>query len=248
MDCTHPRRSKNLKAWRQQECWACETVKCWYSPVECTSVQSLEKKQKLALHKWKFKCTCWSAILTGSLKWLYTAWNCPGQNTGMGSCSLLHGIFLTQGSNPGLLHGRWILYQLSYQWSLRPSMDFYKYYILGWEGWEQNEHIYLHRFTTYLHKYMNQENEPIWTMQIWKWTTTKSSSNNCGLGKNNGGSHGKQFACNAGDSGLISGLGRVRGQGNGNSLQYSGLEYPQTEQPGRLESIAWLTVPIYFGC
>ena len=161
----------------------------------------------------------------------------------MGSCSLLHGIFLTQGSNPGLLHGRWILYQLSYQWSLRPSMDFYKYYILGWEGWEQNEHIYLHRFTTYHHKFMNQENEPIWIMQIWKWTTIKSSSNNCGLGKNNGGSHGKQFACNAGDSGLISGLGRVRGQGNGNSLQYSGLEYPQTEQPGRLESIAWLTVP-----
>ena len=142
----------------------------------------------------------------------------------MGSCSLLHGIFPTQKLNPGLLHGRWILYQLSYQWSLRPSMDFYKYYILGWEGWEQNEHIYLHRFTTYLHKFMNQENEPIWIMQIWKWTTIKSSSNNCGLGKNNGGSHGKQFACNAGDSGLISGSGRVPGQGNGNSLQYSGLE------------------------
>ena len=142
----------------------------------------------------------------------------------MGSCSLLHGIFLTQGSNPGLLHGRWILYQLSYQWSLRPSMDFYKYYILGWEGWEQNEHIYLHRFTTYLHKFMNQENEPIWTMQIWKWTTTKSSSNNCGLEKKNGGSHGKQFICNAGDSGLISGSRRVPGERNGNSLQYSGLE------------------------
>ena len=183
MDCTRPRHSKILKAWKQQECWACETAKCWYSPVECALVQSLEKKQKLALHKWKFKCTRWSAILTGSLKWLYTAWNCPGQNTGMGSCSLLHGIFPTQKLNPGLLHGRWILYQLSYQWSLRPSMDFYKYYILGWEGWEQNEHIYLHRFTTYLHKYMNQENEPIWTMQIWKWTTTKSSSNNCGLEK-----------------------------------------------------------------
>ena len=32
----------------------------------------------------------------------------------MGSLSLLQGIFPTQGSNPGLLHCRWILYQLSH--------------------------------------------------------------------------------------------------------------------------------------
>ena len=31
-------------------------------------------------------------------------WNSPGQNIGVGSCSLLQGIFPTQGSNPGLLH------------------------------------------------------------------------------------------------------------------------------------------------
>ena len=30
----------------------------------------------------------------------------PGQNTGVGSLSLLQGIFPTQGSNPGLLHCR----------------------------------------------------------------------------------------------------------------------------------------------
>ena len=36
-------------------------------------------------------------------------------NTGVGSLSLLQGIFLTQESNQGLLHWRWILYQLSYQ-------------------------------------------------------------------------------------------------------------------------------------
>ena len=40
-------------------------------------------------------------------------WNSPGQNTGVGSLSLLQGIFPTQGSNPGLLHCRQILYQLS---------------------------------------------------------------------------------------------------------------------------------------
>ena len=44
---------------------------------------------------------------------LYSAWNSLGQNTGMGSLSLLQWIFPTQGSNPGLPHCRQILYQLS---------------------------------------------------------------------------------------------------------------------------------------
>ena len=39
------------------------------------------------------------------------------QNTEVGSLSLLLGIFPTQGSNPGLLHCRWILYKLIYQGS-----------------------------------------------------------------------------------------------------------------------------------
>ena len=39
-----------------------------------------------------------------------------------------------------------------------------------------------------------------------------------------GGSVGKESACNAGDMGLIPGLGRSPGGGNGNPLQYSGLE------------------------
>ena len=41
----------------------------------------------------------------------------PGKtkNIGVGSLSLLQGIFPTQELNQGLLHCRWILYQLSYQ-------------------------------------------------------------------------------------------------------------------------------------
>ena len=50
---------------------------------------------------------------------LYSAGNSPGQNTGVGSLSLLQGIFPTQGSNPGLLHCRRILYQLSHKGSPR---------------------------------------------------------------------------------------------------------------------------------
>ena len=48
---------------------------------------------------------------------LYSTWNSPGQNSGVGSLSFLQGIFPTQGSNPGLLDCRQILYQLSYQGS-----------------------------------------------------------------------------------------------------------------------------------
>ena len=46
-------------------------------------------------------------------------WNSPGQNTGVGSPSLLQGIFPTQGLNPGLPHCGWILYQLSHTGSPR---------------------------------------------------------------------------------------------------------------------------------
>ena len=47
--------------------------------------------------------------------WDCSSWNSLGKNTGVGSLSLLQGIFATQGSNPGLPHCRWNLYQLSHQ-------------------------------------------------------------------------------------------------------------------------------------
>ena len=46
---------------------------------------------------------------------LYSPRNSPGQNTGVGSLSLLQGIFPTQGLKPGLLHCR----QIVYQWATR---------------------------------------------------------------------------------------------------------------------------------
>ena len=39
-----------------------------------------------------------------------------------------------------------------------------------------------------------------------------------------GGSDGKESACNAGDPGLIPGLGRSSGEGNGNPFQYPCVE------------------------
>ena len=50
---------------------------------------------------------------------IYSPRNSPGQNTGVGSLYLLQRIFLTQGSNPGLLHCRQILYHLSHKGSPR---------------------------------------------------------------------------------------------------------------------------------
>ena len=44
----------------------------------------------------------------------------------------------------------------------------------------------------------------------------------------------KNPPANAGDAGSIPGLGTAPGEGNGNPLQYSCLEIPWTEEPGRL--------------
>ena len=44
-------------------------------------------------------------------------WNSPGKYSGVGSHSLLQGIFPTQSQNPGLLHCRQILYDVSHQGS-----------------------------------------------------------------------------------------------------------------------------------
>ena len=61
------------------------------------------------------------SVMSDSLQPLgvYSLWNSPGQNTGVGSLSFLWEIFLNQGSNPGLLHCGQILYQLSHQGSPR---------------------------------------------------------------------------------------------------------------------------------
>ena len=52
---------------------------------------------------------------------LCSPWDSPGQNTGVGSLSLLQGIFPTQESNPGLPCCRRILYKLSHKGS--PASD-----------------------------------------------------------------------------------------------------------------------------
>ena len=77
--------------------------------------------QKLALYqqwfshlslKWKSLSHVWLF----ATPWTVCPWNSPGQNTGVGTLSLLQQIFPTQGLNPGLLQCKQILYQLSHKW------------------------------------------------------------------------------------------------------------------------------------
>ena len=57
-----------------------------------------------------------------------------------------------------------------------------------------------------------------------------------------GGSDSKESPYNMGDLGSIPGWGRSPGEGNGTPLQYSCLENPWTEKPGRLQSMGSLRV------
>ena len=72
--------------------------------VKSASVKSLSQVQLLS--------TPWTLA-----RQLVCPWDSPGKNTGVGSHSLLQGIFLTQGWNPYLLHCRQILYYLNHKGS-----------------------------------------------------------------------------------------------------------------------------------
>ena len=67
----------------------------------------------------------------------YSLWNSPGQNTGVGSLSLHQGIFLTQGSYPGLPHYGWILNQLSHKGSPR-ILEWVVYFFSSESSWPRN--------------------------------------------------------------------------------------------------------------
>ena len=90
-------------------------------------------------YMWHFRvflvCVCVKVAQLCLTLWdphgLYSPWNSLGQNTGVGSLSLLQGLFPTQGSNLSLPHCRQILYQLSHKGSPR---------ILEWvASWPRNQ-------------------------------------------------------------------------------------------------------------
>ena len=84
--------------------------------------------------KWKLLSRVWLFVTQG----LYSPWNSPGQNTGVGSLSLLPGIFPTQGLDPGLPHCRQILYQLSHKGSPR-ILEWVAYPFSSGSSWPRNQ-------------------------------------------------------------------------------------------------------------
>ena len=71
--------------------------------------------------------------------------NSPGQNTGVGICSLLQEIFPTQGLNPGLPHCGWILYQLSHKGSPR-ILEWVAYPFSSGSSWPKESNWVLHDY------------------------------------------------------------------------------------------------------
>ena len=69
--------------------------------------QVKERKKEKSLSRVQLFATPWTVALC--------PWDSPGKNTGVGCHFLLQGIFPIQGSNPGLPHGRQMLYPLSHQ-------------------------------------------------------------------------------------------------------------------------------------
>ena len=83
-------------------------------PIKEPKILAMEVISCLGLVKWKSLSHVWLFATP-----MDCPWNSPGQNTGVGSLSVLQEIFPTQGWNPSLLHCRRILYQLSHQGSIR---------------------------------------------------------------------------------------------------------------------------------
>ena len=67
----------------------------------------------------------------------YNPWNSPGQNTRVGSLSLLQGIFPAQGQKPSLPPCSQILYQLSHKGSLR-ILEWVAYPFSSGSSWPWN--------------------------------------------------------------------------------------------------------------
>ena len=78
-------------------------------------IKMVERHHCLNGHEVKWKLfMCFDSLQPHGL---YSPWNSPDQNTGVGCHFHLQGNFPNQGLNPGLPHFRMILYQLSHQGS-----------------------------------------------------------------------------------------------------------------------------------
>ena len=150
---------------------------------------------------------------------LYSPWSSPGQNTGVGSHSLLQGIFPIKGSNPGLPHCRRILYQLSHKGSPR-ILEWVAYPFLTTSSWVRNRTgiscIAAGLFTNWAIREAPMSSRILVCFLLMvQWVKNSHK-------------------CNAGDTwdtDLIPALGRLPGGGNDNLVQYSWLKNSVDREP-----------------
>ena len=100
------------------------------------------------------------------------SWNSPGQNTGVSCHVPLQGTFPTQGSNPGLLHYRQILYPLSHQESPR-RLKWIAYPSFMGSSWSRNRSgvscITGGFFTSWATREGNKVELKLWSWQRTRW-------------------------------------------------------------------------------
>ena len=110
------------------------------SALEDCIMKEAKSKKKEFYYYWKSdKVSESRSVVSDFLRphGLCSSWNFPGQNTGVGGLSLLQGIFPTQGSNPGLPHCGWILYQRSHRGSPR-ILEWVAYLFSSGSSWPRN--------------------------------------------------------------------------------------------------------------
>ena len=85
--------------------WVSDTIQPSH-PLSSPSPPALNLFQHQGLFQWVSSLRQVAKVLG-----FHSQWNSVGQNAGVGSLSLLQGIFPTQGWSPGFPWCRWILYQ-----------------------------------------------------------------------------------------------------------------------------------------
>ena len=98
------------------QCLGCHGGLLWRPDTDLKSRQVLRSSTQM-------KSVHHSVVSNSATLWTVACQAPPSKNIGVGSHSLLWGIFPTQGSNLGLLHCRWILYHLSNQDSPGEGQD-----------------------------------------------------------------------------------------------------------------------------
>ena len=129
---------------------------------------------------WKESESCSVVSYSLQLHGLCSPWNSPGQNTGVGSCSPIQGIFPAQRANPGLPRCRWIL--LSAESPGKPkNTGVGSPSLLEWIFLNQESNWGLLHCRQILHQLSYQRSPKIFTMWPFKEVLDIFVFNNCFL-------------------------------------------------------------------